>query len=173
MGAEYRLPRSLRPMLGKPLGRLFKPEEIDGDEFVSLIRGVPMLITVGDRVTETVGLAGRAPDVQVVDSRERRVARLPPDVPFQRLVKVRNPAGSITQEAIEGLKEAFVGKMPVRVMVDGEEDLLAIPAIALAPLSSVLLYGQPGEGIVAVRVGSDTKARNRALLSEIGIPELR
>ncbi|MBI3859909.1 MAG: DUF359 domain-containing protein [Thaumarchaeota archaeon] len=173
MGIEYSLPESLRPVLARPLGRMFTTDEVTGAEFFELVRTAPMLITVGDRVTETVGKAGRVPDVQVVDGRENRRDRMLPEVQFSRLVRVSNPAGTITQEAIEGLKEAFTGSKPVRVLVAGEEDLLAILAIALAPLSALLLYGQPHEGIVAVKVGSDTKSRNRALLETIGIPELR
>lgn len=173
MGGEYRLPESMRRMLSKPLGLLYTASEIGSEKFVRELMEPPMVITVGDRVTETVGRAGRVPDVQVVDGLENRKARPPPDVHFVRLVKVKNPAGTITEDAINGLKDAFVGSKPVRVAVDGEEDLLAIPAIALAPLSAVLYYGQPGEGMVSVRVGSDTKARNRSILAQMGISELR
>ena len=132
-----------------------------------------MLITVGDRVTETVGDLGRTPDVQVVDSKENRKGRRPPDVPYARLVQVENVPGSISDSAVAGVREAFQGPMPVRVMVDGEEDLVAIPVIALAPVYALVLYGQPGQGIVAVKADSNAKARNRAILEEIGMDEIR
>ncbi len=172
MGRTYALPEHMREGLAKPLGRLYAPPQIAGPEFAAAIRAPPMVITVGDRVTETVSKAGRTPDVQVVDGRENRKERAPPDAPYSRLIQVDNPAGTITQEAIAGLREAFAGSKPVRVSVRGEEDLLAIPAIALSPLSAVLFYGQPGEGIVEVPVGSAQKARNRALLAEMGIVEI-
>jgi len=54
-----------------------------------------------------------------------------------------------------------------------EEDLLAIPVIALAPVSAIIFYGQPGEGIVVVKSDADSKSRNRELLAEIGISEIR
>jgi uncharacterized protein (UPF0218 family) len=173
LAKAYKLPERLRPRLAKPLGRLFSAEEVQGRAFESFVRGFPMVITVGDRVTETLGAMGRAPDVQVVDAKENRKEREPPDVPYARLIKVENPAGSLTKEAIEGVREAFRGKKPVRVLVDGEEDLVAIPAIALAPVSAVVLYGQPGEGIVAVRTDAGAKSRNRAILAEMGIREIR
>src|SRR5579863_6503740 len=132
-----------------------------------------MLITVGDRVTETVGELGRTPDVQVVDSKENRKGRTPPDVPFARLVEVENQPGSISDSAVAGVRDAFQGQMPVRVLVDGEEDLVAIPVIALAPVYALVLYGQPGQGIVAVKADSNAKARNRAILEEIGMDEIR
>jgi uncharacterized protein (UPF0218 family) len=131
------------------------------------------LVTVGDRVTETVGGLGRTPDIQVVDGKENRKGRDPPDVPYARLIKVSNPPGGLTNEAMEGIRKAFHGKKPVRVMVDGEEDLMAIPVIALAPVSAVVVYGQPGEGLVAVRADAKSKSRNREILAEMGISELR
>jgi len=168
----YRLPRRLRPRLAKPLGRLFSSEEVRGEAFEKFVRGLPMVITVGDRVTETLGGMGVAPAVQVVDAKENRKEREPPDVPYARLIRVENPAGTLTKDAIEGVREALRGKKPVRVLVDGEEDLVAIPAIALAPVSAVILYGQPGEGVVAVRADAGAKSRNRAILAEMGIREI-
>jgi hypothetical protein len=58
------------------------------------------------------------------------------------------------------------------VAVKGEEDLLALPVIALAPVSALVFYGQPGEGIVVVRADAESKSRIKAILAEIGIPEI-
>jgi uncharacterized protein (UPF0218 family) len=44
--------------------------------------------------------------------------------------------------------------------VEGEEDLLTLVAMAVAPLGSFVIYGQPGEGLVVVEV--DDAAKNRA-----------
>jgi hypothetical protein len=128
-----------------------------------------MVIAVGDRVTETLGNIGRTPDVQVVDGVERRAAREFPNVPYARLIRVRNPAGTLTAAAITGMKKAFLGKKPVRVQVEGEEDLMAMLAIAMAPVSALVIYGQPGVGVVAVKTNAVAKARNRVILAEMGI----
>jgi GTP-dependent dephospho-CoA kinase len=165
----YRLPEELRSRLAKPLGRVFTGDEATGIEFENLARKAPMVVTVGDRVTETLGKLGRTPEVQVVDGFERRSRRTPPKVPYARLVKVRNPAGTLTVEAIEGMKKAFEGSKPVRVLVDGEEDLMAMLAIAMAPVSALVFYGQPGVGVVAVKANALSKARNRAILAKMGI----
>jgi uncharacterized protein (UPF0218 family) len=167
---EYRLPEGLRRKLAKPLGEVLQGRE---KGFADLVRRASMVVTVGDRVTQTLGEMGRTPDVQVVDGVERRERREPPDVPYRRLIRVRNPAGTITREAIEGMSEAFSGRKPVRVLVDGEEDLLAMLAVAMAPISSMVFYGQPGAGVVAVKVNAPSKARNRGLLAEMGVEELR
>lgn len=172
MRRVYRLPEELRPRLARPLGRVFSAEEAQGDEFNALVAQASMAITVGDRVTETLGGMGRVPEVQVVDGLERRNRREPPEVPYRRLVRVKNPPGTLTIGAIDGMKKAFGGTKPVRVLVEGEEDLMAMVAVALAPVSSVVFYGQPGVGVVAVKVNAVSKTRNRALLSGMGIKGL-
>ncbi len=163
----------MRERLSKPIGKLYAAKKVDSAAFREAIKAPPMVVSVGDRVTETIGKMGRVPEVQIIDSRENRKDRAPPDVPFVRAIKVRNPAGSITLSAIEGIREAFGGAKPARVQVEGEEDLLAIPAIVFGPISSIVFYGQPGEGIVAVKVDARSKSRSRAVLAEMGIVGLR
>ena len=128
-----------------------------------------MVVTVGDRVTETLASAGRPPDIHVIDGVERRGRRELPEVPYARVVRVRNPAGTLTLAAIEGMRKAFGGKKPVRVLVNGEEDLMALLAIAMTPVSAVVFYGQPGVGVVAVKSDAASKSRSRAALREMGI----
>ena len=43
------------------------------------------------------------------------------------------------------------------MIVKGEEDLLALPAILFAPLNSVVLYGQIDLGVVMVEVTEEKK----------------
>ncbi len=169
MQRVYRLPEELRPKLAEPLGRVFSGEEAAGPEFEKLVREAPMVVTVGDRVTDTLANLGRIPEVQVVDGVERRRKRDPPRSGYARLLKVKNPAGTLTLEAISGMRSAFLGKKPVRVLVQGEEDLMAILAIAMAPVSAFVFYGQPGVGVVAVRANAIAKSRNRAILAKLGI----
>ena len=173
MRRVYGLPEELRPKLAKPLGRVFTGEEAASAEFANFVRLAPMVITVGDRVTESLGAIGRTPDVQVVDGVERRSRRKPPELPYRRLVRVKNPAGTLTTSAIEGMRKAFGGTKPVRVLVEGEEDLMALLAVAMAPISSLVFYGQPGVGVVAVKVSAVSKSRNRGLLAGMGIKGLK
>ncbi|HME18197.1 MAG TPA: DUF359 domain-containing protein [Nitrososphaerales archaeon] len=163
----YRLPADLRPRLARPMGRLFKAAVVGGSAFARAVDGSTVVVTVGDRVTETIGKMGRVPDVQIVDGRENRVERRLPDVPCRRTIRVRNPPATITEDAIAGIREAFKGGKRTRVLVDGEEDLLAIPAIVLAPASAAVYYGQPGVGIVMVKVTPASRTRNRALLARM------
>jgi uncharacterized protein (UPF0218 family) len=157
---RYVITPALRRKLKKPVGKLYRTNQLKRPPFLRALRTSPFVISVGDRVTETLEALGRTPDVQVVDEVERRVKRLPPEAPYVRLVRASNPAGTITAEAIEALRNALGGEKPVRVLIEGEEDLLAIPAIEAAPTGASLYYGQPGDGVVMVMV--DERARSSA-----------
>jgi len=74
-----------------------------------------------------------------------------------KVVHVKNPQGTITEEAIAAIREALESDEPVRIIVDGEEDLLALIAVLYAPEKSLVVYGQPYEGIVVVEVTSEKK----------------
>ena len=67
------------------------------------------------------------------------------------------------------MKKAFLGRIPARVMVEGDEDLMAMLAIAMAPVSAMVFYGQPGVGVVAVKANAVSKSKNREILSQMGI----
>ena len=162
---DYILTPSLRRKLKKPLGRLFPSVEVRGEEFLALAAGSPFVVTVGDRVTETLQeTTGRSPDVFVVDGMERRSAREVPRIAHAAILKAKNPPGRITKEALGAMKKAFAGEKPAMVLIDGEEDLLTIPAVIDAPRGAVVFYGQPLEGVVGVVVDERSKARAREVL---------
>ncbi len=162
---DYVLTPSLRRRLKKPLGRLFLSVDVRGEEFLALVTAASLVVTVGDRATETLQeTTGRSPDVFVVDGMERRSAREIPRVAHGSTIKARNPAGRITKAALSAMRRAFAGEKPVMVLIDGEEDLLTIPAVIEAPAGAVVFYGQPLEGVVAVLVDEKTRASARDVL---------
>jgi uncharacterized protein (UPF0218 family) len=164
-GGDYVLTPNLRRKLKHPLGRFFPSMDVRGEEFLALVTRSLLVVTVGDRVTETLQeTTGRSPDVFVVDGMERRIPREIPRVAHGSTLKAKNPAGHITRAARSAMKRAFAGKKPVMVLIEGEEDLLTIPAVIEAPLGTVVFYGQPMEGVVAVEVDERSKARARDIL---------
>ena len=62
------------------------------------------------------------------------------------------------------LKEALRQKQRVKIVVDGEEDLLALVALLHAPLNALVVYGQPYEGIVAVKVTKRKRQEARRIM---------
>jgi hypothetical protein len=63
-----------------------------------------------------------------------------------------NPPGTITDELWTTIQKSFdiAQGSNVLIVVDGEEDLAVIPCVLMAPEGSLILYGQPGEGVVLV-----------------------
>ena len=73
-----------------------------------------------------------------------------------RTLKTVNPKGKLSLEAMEIICKVLSGKGEgahcYAIIVDGEEDMLALPALSCAPLNSVVLYGVPGVGIAVFSV---------------------
>lgn len=161
-----KLPDEVRPLLKHPLGQLFS-SVTTAIEYLQQLRPT-RLIAVGDIVTAELLEAGLKLDVAVVDF---VVMRSPVDKKIRRtidlfdakIVRVKNPAGTITQELRAVLDEA---KPPLKIIVDGEEDLATLPAVLSAPLGSVVVYGQPYKGVVIVEVTESTRREFEALLEQ-------
>jgi hypothetical protein len=152
-----KLPEEMRPVLKRPLGILLK----DTQSFMKFLKekNPPRLVAVGDVVTASLLAAGVEPDVVIVDS---IVMKSPAEKDMcevierfkGREVKVKNPAGTLTPELRRALKTA---RPPMKVVVKGEEDLATIPAVLSSPLGSLVVYGQPGQGLVAVEVTEEKR----------------
>jgi uncharacterized protein (UPF0218 family) len=77
-----------------------------------------------------------------------------------------NPPGTISEEAFSELKRLISISGQFALKISGEEDLLGLPAIEVAPVGSLVFYGQPDSGIVAVRVNREAKRIARFLLEK-------
>lgn len=152
------LPEEHRDAFKAPLGEVWTDtaallDEIDGP-----------VITIGDVVSFHCYEADRTPAVAVVDGRTKRTA-VDPEIEaaieaadVHRITAV-NPPGTLTVSLIEALEIGIGREDAVQIIVDGEEDLAAIPAILLAPDGSAVLYGQPDEGVVYVPIDESARAR--------------
>ncbi len=56
-------------------------------------------------------------------------------------------------------------------MVDGEEDMLALPLFVMAPIGAFVLYGQPLEGLVLVRITAAKRKEAKDLMDRIGLED--
>ncbi|WP_343161405.1 GTP-dependent dephospho-CoA kinase family protein [Natrialba sp. INN-245] len=155
------LPEELRGEFKEPMG----PLETDAAVLLESVDGT--LIAVGDVVTDHLLRAGREPDVALVDERTKRRdvdEEIRERVAAEPDLEAENPPAEISADAVSTLLEALALEEPTTVLVDGEEDLLALPAIVAAPEGASVVYGQPDEGMVHVRVTEETKSEMRALL---------
>ncbi len=165
-GRDLVLPEAMRAELARPLGPVYR-----GRSFVDAVRGAKPLVAVGDVVTSELVRAGRTPDIAVVDFRTKRAENPESQRLFatsrEAVVTISNPAGRIAAGAWGAIREAFKSGGRVRVEVRGEEDLLALVAIALAPDGAVVTYGQPDEGAVVVHVDAATRGLVRSVLARM------
>ena len=156
-----RLPENLRKQLKIPFGILLPSQQVNRNNIQKHLSEKTFLITVGDATTENMINLGILPSLQIIDNQEKRKERKSLSIKgVNTTLSCRNPAGEITQECITTIKNGFNSKPPVRITVDGEEDLLVIPVCIFAPPNAVVMYGQPNEGLVIVKI--DTEIRDKA-----------
>lgn len=161
------LPENLRESLKKPMGLLLKDSETSKENILKSIPKGAFLITVGDATTEKMIKFGLDPSLQIVDSLEKRNKREPPLGKVKTVLRCSNPPAEITHESIESIKKALGGEPPVRILVEGEEDLLVLPAVLHAPKNSVIMYGQPNEGLVIVVVDREVQEKAQKIMNEM------
>ena len=126
------------------------------------------IITVGDRTTENMIDFGLIPSLQIIDGQEKRIKReIPKSSDVSTTLTCNNPAAEITDQSIETIKKAFTSQTPVRITVNGEEDLLVIPVCIYAPENSVVMYGQPNEGLVIVTIYQEIRNKAQKLLDSM------
>ena len=73
----------------------------------------------------------------------------------------------ISQKSISIIKDAFDSKPPIRITVNGEEDLLVIPVCLHAPENCVVMYGQPNEGLVIVQINHEIKEKVQKIVNSM------
>lgn len=144
------LPDSLRIVLKEPLGTIIASESITPGDPETI------LVTVGDVTTDQFVTKGIIPSLSIIDLHARRK-------PFKELqqfsfpeeihiVHLKSGPGYISVVAREAIDEWKQHPKPTVIVVQGEDDLLVLPAILAVPVGSMLYYGQPNVGIVEVRV---------------------
>lgn len=154
------LPEDSRHFFKEPFGELFP------DISAALPRlSNQTLYTVGDVVTHNLFKNNIFPEVAIIDGHTMRSpCRKNVRIPGRRHIRVINPAGTITDELVAGIRNA-VADPPATIDITGEEDLAVIPLVIEAPEGTVVLYGQPHEGVVVRTVDWEAKELAKNLLA--------
>jgi hypothetical protein len=164
------LQQALRPELKEPMGPLYT------DAGQLLAAAETPIVAVGDIVTYHLTQDGHTPAVALVDGRTKRTAveghireAIDGDR-FDREVAVANPPATLSADLLTALRAAIdraeTGETTV-IVVDGEEDLAALPAIAAVPGVASVVYGQPDEGMVLVDAGGEARSTVSDLLDRM------
>jgi uncharacterized protein (UPF0218 family) len=154
-------------LLKRPFGTLVAEKDVTREKISSMLKGIRNVIAVGDATTERLISFSITPDIAVIDRLERRSKRNHAIHYYAKELSCANPAGAISKEAIDVLQIALKTLPPVRVIVRGEEDLLALPLFSMAPRGSAVLYGQPLEGLVVVKITEEKQKQARDLIDKI------
>lgn len=161
MNVLYILPPELRVKLKKPIGTLIQgsfSETMKKLAYIIQKEKPAAIISVGDTVSKNLMESNVFPQLSIVDNRVMRRRIHPIPTKAEKVLYTKNPQGTITEEAITAIQEALKSNQHVIIVVDGEEDLLTLIAVLYAPYNSFVVYGQPREGIVVVKVTPEKKA---------------
>lgn len=164
------LPAGMKPEFRRPFGELIEARGSEREcvKEALKIAGKPRkLIAVGDPVTYYLAGLGKPPDMAIIDGMEKRK-------PFGKEIKldcpeirVKNPPGGITRELWETI-ERFAGyEKPIKIFVEGEEDLAVLPCAVLMPEGSVIIYGLPDQGVVVAKLTRERKGEALKLLKRM------
>jgi uncharacterized protein (UPF0218 family) len=127
----------------------------------------PRRITaVGDVVSRETLVAGITVNLRILDHISMRRPTAAFNLKVSKTYRVKNPAGVITLEAWETIKKAMKDNEAL-IVVEGEEDLLALPCIVESPDNCLVLYGQPSKGLVVVDTNSKVKDEASLILSRM------
>jgi hypothetical protein len=152
------LPEEHRKLFKEPFGDLHR----NINEILPLLAD-QIIYSVGDVVTHNLQNAGITPDVAIIDGFTMRSPCSTQPSPKGSCIRVKNPAGTLTEDLIHAVNNA-IASPPVTIVVEGEEDLAVIPVVMAAPLGAIVLYGQPHKGVVLRRVTPEAKLVARQFL---------
>jgi uncharacterized protein (UPF0218 family) len=167
MAIAYSVMPELRAKLREPFGTLIQgtfSETMSRLKIIVEREKPPKIVSVGDTVSRNLHEHGVNPELSITDNRRMRKRIQPRVFPEKSVVHVRNLQGTITGEAITAIQRALESDRQVHIIVDGEEDLLTLIAVLHAPEGSLVVYGQPYEGIVVVKVTPEKKAEVMGIL---------
>jgi len=160
----------LRKELKAPLGLLIKGSfNHTARKIAELIdeKKPKKLIAVGDRVSRNMIKNKIALDVAIVDFRVMRRPISPLTFKAENTFQASNPAGTLTEEAWKTVERAINSPGRSKVIIKGEEDLLTLVAVLSAPNGSMVIYGQPKQGIVVLDVNEETKRKVREVIERM------
>jgi len=157
MQKTYILPEELKKELRKVWGvAIFGKKRKVKENFEKFLKkeNFKKIITVGDYCS--INLPS---DVKIFDGRVKR-RKIKKILPYS--LKCKNQRGTIQKEVWPIIKKAI--KENKNVFVEGEEDLLVIPSVLLAPKNSLVVYGLPKKGICVIKVDKRMKKKIKKLL---------
>ncbi len=167
------LPKHLRQSLKGPKGELFSRKDLGAaEDACGYIRKHKLnpVIAVGDLVSINLAKVNCQATISILDGKTKRRDPVGFDISSDVTFTAVNAAAQIRPEvwiAIELALMAGKSGKTAKLLIEGEEDLTALPAVALAPTGSAVVYGLPDQGIVVIKVTSEHKQTVETILQEM------
>jgi uncharacterized protein (UPF0218 family) len=151
-----KLPRYLRKELRKPFGQLYDSIDLIKEPLQKQLSENKLIIAIGDVTSINLVEIGIIPQICIVDNLTQREP-IQHNLNHTNNIKyVDNPAGVLTEDFIEtcisSIRQSSENNTSLIIQVDGEEDLAVLPCVLNSPKDAFILYGQPNEGVVLVKV---------------------
>ena len=163
-------------ILKEPFGTLITDEYVTKRRIQDFLVNSSPIVSIGDATTDRMVSFNFTPDISILDGREQRRLATHKYSPNLKAYlrngaveefRCSNPAGTISQEAITILKKSLSCAFPVRIIVQGEEDMLALPVFVFAPTGALVLYGQPKKGLVIVKITPTVQRKAKDLMDRM------
>ncbi|MDN5845697.1 MAG: DUF359 domain-containing protein [Candidatus Nitrosocosmicus sp.] len=157
-------------LLKEPFGVLIKDDNISKESLNQEIGRAHKIITVGDTTTEKLVRLGYIPDISVVDGKEKRIKK--PKI-FEyltdKILHFKNNPGELDEHIITEIIQLTQSKLEstIKFVIEGEEDLIALPFLMFSPNDWVICYGQPYHGLVIVHVNEDSRSRAKLIFNKV------
>jgi pantetheine-phosphate adenylyltransferase len=167
---DYSITESLREDLRVPKSKIFEGDNpIVTKDIISYLKEkeIDRVVCVGDEVSYDLLQNGFKPRNVIVDGKVNRIkVEYLDDIVkhYSNRFSLINKPGTIAKEAWKTLNDAL--NQESVIVVDGEEDLLAIPTVLLADVKTVIIYGQPGRGKVIIDINDERKEIWRKRLAD-------
>ena len=174
---NHRMTPEVEVELKEPFGRLVEGSENDRSVAISSamreigeVKGP--IIAVGDVTVLSMQQFGIMPDIALVDGLTKRKPWEPfnkiDEHGYDNILECESPAGHITQALLICCESSITNwhkdGSSTLIKITGEEDLAPLILHPLAPLGSVIMYGQPDRGVVIRWTEEASKERCRNLL---------
>ncbi|MGN6349502.1 MAG: GTP-dependent dephospho-CoA kinase family protein [Candidatus Nitrosocosmicus sp.] len=156
-------------MLKEPFGLLIEEDGVNRERILLYIKKSIKIVTVGDTTTDKLLNFGFIPNLSIIDNKEKRILiDTPIEYDVEKKIYCENKPGEISEQVIDIIKEITVIDFNrIQIIIDGEEDLLALPLFMLSPNNWTIFYGQPNFGLVVVEIDQALREKAKSIFNKV------
>lgn len=167
MESVFEVSKGEKERLKKPFGELLRDDKRIKNYIEKNLEDSGKLIAVGDYSGKFLEGINLLPDLTILDGKIER-KKIDPEL-IKNIgdgvkLKARNPPGKITKKAFREVKKGIINPKRTKLMIEGEEDLLALPSVYFAPEGSIVVYGLRDKGSVVIKTGREEKMKAEEFL---------